>query len=57
MRLVIWGGDEVEMMDIEGTIDAYVRSYVKDAEDHHTDTHWRNQDGKPNWNWRNLIKL
>lgn len=57
MRLVIWGGDDVEMMDIEDTVDAYVRSYVKDKEDHLTDTHYRNQDGRPNWNWRKLIKL
>ena len=42
MRFIIWGTKDLEMMDFEGTCDAYFKSYVDDKEEHYTDTHWRN---------------
>jgi hypothetical protein len=57
MRFIIWGAKDIPQMDIEGTSDAYFKSYVDDKEEHYTDTHWRNTDGKPNFNWRNLIMV
>lgn len=57
MRFIIWGTKDLEMMDMEGTSDAYFKSYVDDKEEHFTDTHWRCQTGEANFNWRNLIKV
>ena len=57
MRFIIWKTKEIEMMDFEGTSDVYVRTFLDDKEDHFTDTHWRNQNGKASFNWRNLIKI
>ena len=57
MRFIIWGGKDCIEMDFEGTSDTYIRSFIDDKDDHYTDTHWRCQTGKPNWNWRNLIKV
>ena len=41
MRLIIWKTKDIEMMDFEGTSDAYVRSFISLDDDHYTDTHWR----------------
>jgi Ca2+-dependent lipid-binding protein len=57
MRFIIWKTKEIEMMDFEGTSDVYCRTFLDDKEDHYTDTHWRNQNGKASFNWRNLIKI
>lgn len=57
MRFIIWKTKDIEMMDFEGTSDVYVRTFLDDKEDHLTDTHWRNQNGKASFNWRNLIKI
>lgn len=40
-RVVIWKTREIEMMDIEGTSDVYVRTFFDDKDDQTTDTHWR----------------
>jgi len=41
MRLVIWKTDETPCMDMEGTSDVFIRSFVDEDEDSFTDTHWR----------------
>lgn len=57
MRFIIWKTKDIEMMDFEGTSDVYCRTFLDPDEDHLTDTHWRNQNGKASFNWRNLIKI
>ena len=38
------------MMDIEGTSDVFCSGYFDSSEDvQETDTHYRNQDGKPDF--------
>ena len=57
MRFIVWKTKDIEMMDLEGTSDAYCRVFLNPDEDHFTDTHWRCQTGKASFNWRNLIKI
>jgi hypothetical protein len=57
MRLVIWKTEDIEMMDIEGCSDVFVRCFVDPDDDHLTDTHWRCQDGTASFNWRLLMKI
>lgn len=54
-RLIIWKTEDIEMMDFEGTSDVYVRSFLDADHDYITDTHWRCQNGKASFNWRNKI--
>ena len=57
MRLIIWKTEDIEMMDFEGTSDAFVRSFLDPDDDHLTDTHWRCTDGKASFNWLNIMKV
>jgi hypothetical protein len=42
-RMIIWKTADIEMMDFEGTSDIFCRTYLEDpADDHLTDTHYRN---------------
>jgi len=44
-------------MDFEGTSDVYVRTFFDSKGDvQETDTHYRNQDGKPDFQYRLLYK-
>lgn len=56
-RFIVWKTDEVEMMDWEGTSDVFCRVFLDPDDDHNTDTHWRNQDGKASFNWRIKFKI
>lgn len=58
LRLCIFDSVDLKMMDVEGTSDAYVRAFFdskKDAQE--TDTHFRCQNGKASWNWRQLFRV
>ena len=50
VRICVFNADEIPMADIEGTSDAFFRGFFDTAEDvQETDTHYRNQDGKPDF--------
>ena len=57
VRLVVWETEDMEIMDIEGTSDIYVVSYINQKESQKTDVHYRCQDGNASFNWRNLLPL
>lgn len=45
------------MMDAEGTSDVFIKGYFdKEEEVQETDTHYRNQDGKPDFQYRWIFK-
>lgn len=54
MRVVIWEGEDIKMMDVEDTSDAFVRMFFDPRKDAlETDTHFRLQPGKKaSWNYR-----
>jgi hypothetical protein len=46
------------MMDVEGTIDAFFRGFFDTSEEiQETDTHYRNQDGRPDFQYRLKFKV
>ena len=50
VRVSILNCKEIPMMDMEGTCDAFCRGFFDSKEDvQETDTHFRNQDGKPDF--------
>ena len=56
-RIVIWKTKDIEMMDVEGTSDVFVRCFFEDKDDKVTDTHWRCQNGEASFNYRLLFPL
>jgi len=57
IRVVVWKTRDVDMMDIEGTSDVFIRCYFDTKDDKFTDTHWRSQDGKASFNYRMLFPI
>ena len=58
VRVSVFGSKNVPAEDIEGTSDAYIRAFFDEADYvQETDTHYRNTDGKPNWNYRLLFDV
>jgi hypothetical protein len=56
VRLVIWSGDEIEMMDTTDTSDAYVLAFFDRKNKESTDVHYFLQPNCPaSWNWRILL--
>jgi Ca2+-dependent lipid-binding protein len=55
IRVVVWGSKNLKMMDAEGTCDAFVRLFFDPKHKKETDVHYRNSDGKANWNYRLLF--
>ena len=54
----VFGSKNVPAEDIEGTSDAYIRAFFDEASYvQETDTHYRNTNGKPNWNYRLLFDV
>jgi hypothetical protein len=56
-RVVIWKTKDIEMMDVEGTSDVFIRLFFDDKDDQTTDTHWRCQNGTASFNYRLLFPL
>jgi hypothetical protein len=54
LRVVIWEGEDIKMMDVEDTSDAFIRCFFDSRKDVlETDTHYRLQPGKKaSWNYR-----
>ena len=57
VRLAVFGCTGVPMEDWEGTSDVYIKAFISDTDKQETDTHYRNQDGKPNFNYRLLFDV
>ena len=57
VRLSIFGCKNVPMTDAEGTTDVYIRTQINNQNILETDTHYRNQDGKPSYNYRLLHQV
>jgi len=57
VRLVIWKTRDIEMMDVEGTSDVFVRAFFDAEDDHSTDTHWRCQSGEASFNYRLIFPV
>ena len=53
VRVVVHNCENIPMMDMEGTIDAFFRGFFDTKEEvQETDCHYRNQDGKPDFQYR-----
>lgn len=58
VRVVIGNCEEVPMVDAEGCTDAYLRGFFDTKEDvQETDTHFRNSDGKPDFQYRLVYRI
>ena len=58
VRVCVFNCKDVVTMDWEGTTDAYCRGFFDSKEDvQETDTHYRNQDGKPDFQYRLNYKI
>jgi hypothetical protein len=58
IRVCILNCKEIPMMDAEGTCDAFCRGFFDSKEDvQETDTHFRNQDGKPDFEYRLIYNV
>ena len=57
IRVCVLNCKEIPMMDAEGTCDAFCRGFFDSKVDsQETDTHFRNQDGKPDFEYRLIYK-
>ncbi|CAG9312955.1 unnamed protein product [Blepharisma stoltei] len=52
VRLIIWETRGVKSYDTEGTSDLFVRAWINNCDPKETDTHYRCQNGKGQFNWR-----
>mmetsp|Transcript_510 Transcript_510/g.628 ORF Transcript_510/g.628 Transcript_510/m.628 type:complete len:132 (+) Transcript_510:226-621(+) len=58
IRVVVWDTKDLPMMDDEGTTDGFVKCFFDTGIcTKETDTHYRNQDGKCNFNYRLLFRI
>ena len=58
IRVCVLNCKDIPMMDAEGTCDAFCRGFFDSKEDvQETDTHFRNQDGKPDFQYRLLFNV
>ena len=57
VRLAIYGCTGVPMEDWEGTSDAFIKAFIGDDDKQETDTHYRNTNGKPSFNYRLLFDV
>ena len=58
VRICVFNAKEIPMMDVEGTSDVYFRGFFDSTGDvQETDTHYRNQDGKPDFQYRLIYRI
>ena len=58
VRICVFNAEEIPLEDWEGTSDVYFRGFFDTKEDvQETDTHFRNQDGKPDFQYRLVFRL
>ena len=56
IRVCVFDGEKIKMSD-EGVADPFYRCYFDSKDALETDTHFRNQNGKPSFNWRLIYKI
>ena len=58
IRICVFNATGVEIMDAEGTSDVFFKGFFDSKEDvQETDTHYRNQDGKPDFQYRMIYRI
>lgn len=58
VRICVFNAVEMKIMDWEGTSDVFFRGFFDSKEDvQETDCHYRNQDGKPDFQYRLVYRL
>jgi Ca2+-dependent lipid-binding protein len=58
VRICVFNATDIKMMDWEGTSDVFFRGFIDSKEDvQETDTHFRNQDGKPDFQYRLIYRI
>lgn len=58
IRICVFNAVDMPIMDWEGTSDVYFRGFFDSKEDvQETDTHFRNQDGKPDFQYRLVYRI
>jgi hypothetical protein len=58
VRICVLNCKDIPMMDAEGTCDAFFRGFFDTGEEvQETDTHFRNSDGKPDFQYRMVFKV
>ena len=58
VRICVLNCKDIVMMDAEGTSDVFFKGYFDQKEEiQETDTHYRNQDGKPDFQYRLVYKI
>lgn len=58
VRFCVFNCEDVKIMDWEGTSDVFFRGFFDSREDvQETDTHFRCQDGKPDFQYRLVYRL
>ena len=58
VRICILECEDIPRMDAEGAIDAYFKCFFADGKDkQETDTHYRNFDGKPDFQYRLVYNI
>ncbi|MCQ2817643.1 MAG: hypothetical protein MJ252_10295 [archaeon] len=51
----VWGTEEMETFDVEGTSDIYIYGFFDPKKKQSTDVHYRCQSGNASFNWRMLF--
>jgi hypothetical protein len=58
VRISVLNCKDVAIMDWEGTTDAFFKGFFNVKEEvQETDTHWRSQDGKPDFEYRLVFRV
>lgn len=57
VRLSVYKCTGVPMEDAEGTSDVFIKTFIADDDKQETDTHYRNTNGKPSFNYRILFNV
>jgi len=54
----VFNAEDIPMMDVEDTVDAYFKGFFDATEEvQETDTHYRNQDGCPDFQYRLVYRI
>ena len=57
IRIAVFNAVDIPMMDVEGTSDVFFKGFFDSKQDvQETDTHYRNQDGKPDFQFRMVYR-
>lgn len=57
VRVCIFNCKNIVMMDFEGTCDTFFKCFFDEDDAQETDTHFRCQDGKPDFQYRLIHKI